>query len=134
MENKFNIGDKVDFVNDYGVIFKDKVITDVKLINGEFRYQIEPNDTPWFLIYEKNLYLAGTYKEPNINIELNNGTIAKFLGYDDWNNKVYCIVIGNKSFNAVLLHEKTLYSISDYEEPSPLKYQLQPRKASGKEQ
>lgn len=131
MESKFKIGDKVDFVNDYGVIFRNRIITDIEVIDNRYRYQVVPNDTPWFLKYEKNLYLEGTYQEPNLDLELNNGDIAKFRRYTDGFSgeayKIYTITNDTKSFDCALLDGK-LYSISVvFEEPiCPLDEQFQP--------
>jgi len=128
MEAIFKIDDKVDFVNDFGVIFRDKTITGVELTDEGYRYHIIPTDSPWFLSYEKNLHHAGTYKAKSFDLELNNGKISKFSHYDDSYNKVYVVQKDEQtSFNAILLDNETLYSISDYDEPiSPLDEQLQP--------
>jgi hypothetical protein len=126
MKAKFKKGEKVDFVNDYGVIFTDFEITDVELTEDGYKYQVIPNDTPWFWKYEKNLHHAGTYKKENLDIKLNNNSIAQFLNYDDWGNIVFNITNGEYSFNAVMLNN-LLYSISDYDEPiEPLKKEYQP--------
>lgn len=126
-KNKFNVGDKVDFVNDYGVIFKDKTITEVNFIDGVYRYQVEPNDTPWFLKYEKNLHLAGTYDENSLDLELNNGMIAKFAYCDDNANKIYKFEHEGLPMTAILI-DGSLHSISDFEEPiGSLKDEFQPK-------
>lgn len=129
MKSKFNIGDKVDFVNDYGVLFEGKTITGVESTDNGYKYQIEPTDTPWVLKYEKNLHLAGTYKAPNLDLELFNGSIAKFKGYDDWSRKLYQYEWNSKKFTGVYLDERVLYSITkDYGEPDcPLREELQPK-------
>jgi len=47
--NKFNIGDKVDFINDYGVISKEHTITNFTLYEfGGYLYDTDKNSTPWF--------------------------------------------------------------------------------------
>lgn len=132
---KFEIGDKVDFVNDYGVVFKGKTITDIEVQDGAFRYQVEPNDTPWFLKYEKNLHKAGTYEEPNLDIKLNNGSVARFCHFSDGfagePHRIYAIKngketpYGKETLYCALLDGK-LYSLSHLEEPMyPLDDQLQ---------
>ncbi len=54
---KFKVGDRVNFVNDYGIKFPNKIVRKIELINNEPRYHIEPTDTPWFPSYERNLRL-----------------------------------------------------------------------------
>ena len=128
-KNKFNIGDKVDFVNDYGVIFKDHTITNFTLYEfGGYLYDTDKNDTSWFWKREKNLHLAGTYIEPVIDLELNNGLVAKFSHFDDWDNKVFTIELEPNSVNVVLV-DGALHSISDCDEPiEPLIEKYQPKK------
>ena len=127
-KNKFNIGDKVDFVNDYGVIFKDHTITNFTLYEfGGYLYDTDKNDTSWFWKREKNLHLAGTYIEPVLDLELNNGLVAKFSHFDDWDNKVFTIELEPNSVNVVLV-DGVLHSISDYDEPlGILKKEHQPK-------
>jgi hypothetical protein len=128
-KNKFNIGDKVDFVNDYGVIFKDHTITNFTLYEfGGYLYDTDKNDTSWFWKREKNLHLAGTYIEPVLDLELNNGLVAKFSHFDDWDNKVFTIELEPNSVNVVLV-DGALHSISDCDEPiEPLIEKYQPKK------
>lgn len=127
-KNKFNIGDKVDFVNDYGVIFKDHTITNFTLYEfGGYLYDTDKNNTSWFWKREKNLHLAGTYIEPVLDLELNNGLVAKFSHFDDWDNKVFTIELEPNSVNVVLV-DGVLHSISDYDEPlGILKKEHQPK-------
>ncbi len=118
---KFKVGDKVDFVNDYGVVFKDKTITEVESSDYGFKYQFEPTDTPWHLSYEKNFHLANTYIAPNTDLILNNGICAKFLrftdGFSGESQKIFSIQTNKHNFNCVLVGD-TLYSISSiFEEP-----------------
>ena len=59
--HKFNVGDKVVYVNDFGVCWGVKTITE--LCDGLSekdgpRYQYEGTDTPWFPVAERNLTLA----------------------------------------------------------------------------
>lgn len=51
----FQVGDKVTFVNDYGVSFTGKTITEIEVIDGELRYHIVPTDCPWFPKRSRNL-------------------------------------------------------------------------------
>lgn len=144
-EAKFKIGDKVDFVNDYGVIFKDRIIKEIhynfwenyygnsKNVSEEqkndIRYVFENDDTPWFPHKETNLHLAGTYQAPNLDIELNNGLIAKFSHTTYWGENVYIIETSNKSFNVVLLKGKIHSFHADFEEAGFLiKKEFQPKK------
>lgn len=52
---QFEIGDKVDFVNDYGAAFPNKTVTGIVVVDGEIRYDIVPTDTPWYPDQEKHL-------------------------------------------------------------------------------
>ena len=61
---KYKIGDKVDFINDYGVVFENKTIAGIdttswiaKKYPEMPRYHLEPTDSPWFSNEEKNLRL-----------------------------------------------------------------------------
>jgi hypothetical protein len=54
---KFKVGDKVTFINDYGIKFPNKTITKIEFIQNEPRYYLEPMDAYWFPNYEKNLRL-----------------------------------------------------------------------------
>jgi hypothetical protein len=125
---KFNIGDKVDFVNDYGVVFKNKIVIGLDESEEVTRYFIEPTDTHWISKKAYSLHLAGTYVPPSRDIELQNGTTAEFSHYDDWDRKIFLITIGEKTIKAVYLDEDSMYSISgDFGEPcSPLKEEYQP--------
>lgn len=77
---------------------------------------------------EKNLHLAGTYIEPVLDLELNNGLVAKFSHFDDWDNKVFTIELEPNSVNVVLV-DGALHSISDCDEPiEPLIEKYQPKK------
>ncbi len=52
---KFNIGDPVTFVNDYGVVFEDRKIIGIdKNYGEETRYFMEPHDAPWYSSRERN--------------------------------------------------------------------------------
>ena len=114
MKAKFKIGDKVDFVNDFGVVFENKTITgiDFEMTPGEARYYYGPSDSPWFPAKESNLYPAGTYKKSNKDIGLPNKKIAKFLGYGDNYQELYMV-----DEKQVVLNDGELYSLSDYGEP-----------------
>ena len=126
MKTKFNVGDKVDYVNDFGVVFTGHTITELDIREDEIRYFIDI-DCSWVSIKEKNLHPAGTYNPESLDLKLCNGMIAKFSHYDYWCNRVYVIENDGQSLHAVLLNGGTLYSISDYDEPiSPLGNQLQP--------
>lgn len=54
---KFLVGQKVIFINDYGVNWGERTITkhqwdDIR----ENIYQINNTDTPWFMLSERNLF------------------------------------------------------------------------------
>ncbi len=126
-DSKFKVGDKVDYVNDYSVCFKNKTITKV---NDDRTYEIEPTDTPWISKPEKNLHLAGTWDSKNLDKKLNNGKKAKFLGCDDWGNQLFDIPFKSDSarkdsFTAVEVNG-LLNTITDEGEPNnPLIDELQ---------
>lgn len=54
---KFDVGQTVIFINDYGVNWGEKVITEHQWddIRGNI-YQYQGTDTPWFLTSERNFY------------------------------------------------------------------------------
>ena len=58
---KYKVGDNVDFVNDYGVVFEDKTIIEVDTISktaiehNEPLYYIAPVDSHWMYKKERNL-------------------------------------------------------------------------------
>ena len=57
-KHKYKIGDKVIFVNDFGVCWGVKTITGLDERSGRPTYHYEPTDTPWFSTNEENLILA----------------------------------------------------------------------------
>ena len=75
MKPKFKVGDKVTMINDYGVKFPNKTITEViekwlgcsgsrawdenayKTLGAKYKY--EPTDTPWYSVTEEHLRLEG---------------------------------------------------------------------------
>jgi len=132
MENKFQIGDKVDFINDYGVKFSNLIITGVdKEYKDEIRYfvaPLEPSFEKWNHSYkEKNLYIAGTEIKIEPDLKLNNGSMAVFLKFNDNYNKVYEIDFKGNKISTTLV-DGSLYTINDYDEPInslPLVYQPQ---------
>lgn len=56
--HRFAVGDRVTFVNDYGVSWPGKTITELAEpgLDGLPRYHYTPTQTPWFSVSEKNLY------------------------------------------------------------------------------
>lgn len=61
------------------------------------------------------------------NLKLNNGTVATFVGYDDWSRPLYKlengITVVSTEFDGSHLHSRT----TDWGEPiSPLKDEWQP--------
>jgi len=121
-EAKFKPGDKVDFVNDNGVIFRDKIIEKVEINhNGEIGYITKNSETPWFASPEKNFYPAGEYKEENKDLILENGLVAKFVANGFLSGeKIFEINDGGLVYK-VILTDGNLYSISsDTEEAQNL--------------
>ena len=60
---KFKIGQKVVFINDYGVNWGEKIITKYEWdeVRGH-TYQYEGTDTPWFYSSERNFYALNDIK------------------------------------------------------------------------
>jgi hypothetical protein len=56
VEHKYEIGDSVVWINDYGVNLGKRTITSKENFHGRPAYQIEPYDTPWCPVLEKNLH------------------------------------------------------------------------------
>ena len=118
LQPKFKVGDEVDFVNDFGIVFNNKKIIGINydFSPGDITYNIKPTETPWYPAEEKNLYSKGTYQKPNLDEELLNGKIAKFLHYDDNCQKVFEVGEDVWKINVVLI-DGILYSISTFGEP-----------------
>ncbi len=114
---KFKVGDKVDYVNDFGVLFPNHTVISIDddAENGEIRYFID-TDCRWCSKKEKNLHKPGTYKPKNFDLLLRNGKTAKFLCHDSWGNKVYIVPDDEKELEAVLV-DGSLYTRNSYEEP-----------------
>ena len=114
---KFKVGDKVDYVNEFGVLFPNHTIIsiDEDTKNGEIKYFIDI-DCHWVSIDEKNLHQPCTYKPENLDLFLRNGKTAKFLCHDFWGNKVYLIPDDGKELEAVLI-DGSLFTRNSYEEP-----------------
>ena len=59
-EPKFSIGDEVTFINDYGVSFPHRTITEVVydfLPHVPISYHVVPSDTAWYPHAENNLFI-----------------------------------------------------------------------------
>lgn len=56
---KFNPGDRVAMVNDYGLSFPGKTILTVEATPYGTAYKIEPTDSPWFAVPERNIQPEG---------------------------------------------------------------------------
>lgn len=55
---KFKVGDKVNFTNDYGVDWGEKIIKEVREITyskSGWGYIIDPTDSPWCAVKEELL-------------------------------------------------------------------------------
>ena len=121
-----NIGDKVDFVNDYGVMFENKTIIEINDSEDEVKYYFEPTDTPWMHTYAKNLHPIGTYKPECIKLQAGSAT---FKGCDFWGREIFQIEWTGNNLTAALVDGKMHSYNSDYDEPGfPLISQLQPIK------
>lgn len=55
---QFNIGDKVIYTNDFGVCWGIKTITEHSVRTNKPVYMIDPTETPWFHVSERNLQLV----------------------------------------------------------------------------
>jgi hypothetical protein len=55
---KFEIGDVVIWTNENGVYLGPRTIINRVMIDGKARYYLDPIDTPWFAVSEKNLTAA----------------------------------------------------------------------------
>ena len=58
MEYKFKVGDKVVFVNDFGVCWGVKEIIALDERTNRPTYHYADSDTPWFSVCETNFVLA----------------------------------------------------------------------------
>jgi hypothetical protein len=61
-EKVFRVGHKVTFINDYGVSFPGRTITETEEYTSDTnekktRYKIEPTDCPWVWKTSKNLFI-----------------------------------------------------------------------------
>jgi hypothetical protein len=65
---KYKAGDVVTFINDYGVVFTGFKIIGIEKWEGcdEFRYFVEPSDTPWYSHKESLLY--GVDADPIVDV------------------------------------------------------------------
>ena len=56
VNHKYEVGDSVIWINDYGVNLGKRTIVSKENFYGRPAYQIEPYDTPWCPVLEKNLH------------------------------------------------------------------------------
>jgi hypothetical protein len=59
---KFNVGDVVHFINDYGVYWGTWLVTGVERVSyssSGFGYHLDGSDTPWHPHKEESLFLVG---------------------------------------------------------------------------
>lgn len=111
LQPKHKVGDEVTYINDYCVNWGPKTIIGIDFSRGRPTYFIEPTETPWVSIEEKNLHIPGT--EPIFDLELNNGMTVKLVE-TDWNGNRYYDIEGKKA----VLTDGFLHSIvGDWEEP-----------------
>lgn len=59
---KYEIGESVIFINDNGVNWGQRTVIGRKITCYGPAYYIQPTDTPWFAIPERNLYKANELK------------------------------------------------------------------------
>ncbi len=52
---RFNVGNRVTFTNDQGVVFPGKTITEIVIDLGQWLYRYAPTDCPWFAVREDQL-------------------------------------------------------------------------------
>ena len=76
----FKVGDHVDFINDYGVLFPGMTITGIEVIDGETRYHVTPTDTPWYPYHARNLFLRPGYPQEEGRHE-NEGINVRYFLY-----------------------------------------------------
>jgi len=56
MVPQFKVGDKVNYTNDYGIEIGERTVVGITSWYGnDFRYFIEPTDSPWFPVNERSL-------------------------------------------------------------------------------
>ena len=60
---KFAPGDRVTMTNDYGAVFPRKTILSFRQTDYGPAYFIEPTDTPWYAVPERNLSLAPNHQQ-----------------------------------------------------------------------
>jgi len=56
--HKFKPGDRVTLINDYGAEFPNKTVVTTESTSYGPAYKINPTDTPWFAVPERNLVPA----------------------------------------------------------------------------
>lgn len=57
MKPKFKVGDRVVFINTYGVAFPGRTVKAVRTLGNKFVYTVEPTDCPWVLKDEDSLFI-----------------------------------------------------------------------------
>jgi len=129
---KFKVGDSVDFVNDYGVVFEGLNITEVKIARKGYEYRVTPAEFSWTFKREENLHPAGTYVKKCKDLSLKNGMSAEYTHVDSQGNSVYKIQVNEDIARVVVLLDGMLYTCEgDWEEPGfPLEESFQPLKAN----
>ena len=56
--HRFKIGDQVVMINDFGVCWGVKTITELDVRTNRPTYHYKDSDTPWFSVGEENLVMA----------------------------------------------------------------------------
>ena len=108
---KLNIGDEVDYVNDFGVLFKGHRVIELDTSADEESYFIN-TDCHWVSKKRKNLYSPGTYKRESRDIKLRNGIVAIFDSSTFFGEPIYKI-----EDKRVVMIDSFLYSMSQCDEP-----------------
>lgn len=94
--HKFEVGQNVVYVNDYGLCWGVKTITELTERAGQPCYHYEGSDTPWYAVEEKNLRAAAAGDEGASNQELQakygfetpQGMLEASLDGDPWEGEV----------------------------------------------
>lgn len=56
IEPKYKVGERLNYVNGYGVEWGERTVTGIDERSGRPCYFIEPTDTPWFAVSEDCLH------------------------------------------------------------------------------
>lgn len=117
---KYKVGDVAHFINDYGIVFKDRIITGFDSDYDEPRYFIKNMEPLSFSVKERNLHKELPITQP---LQLQNGDKAEFIGCNFWGDRIYQV----KNIKCALVDGKLLNVGNDEDEPGfPIQDQFQP--------